>query len=313
MRHPLHLAAALAAFASPLHAQTAPAAAAKFEVASVKRCTEISAGRSGGGDSSSPARLNLNCATLKGLIQQAYIVYAGGHANPIMSMRLTPVEGGPGWVGSERYTINAKAEGQPDQATMKGPMLAALLEDRFQLKVPRESRQLPVYALTAARNGPKLKPAEAGACTPNEFFHPSGAPGRPAPLAPGQKPRCIGPRLGNDGSNRTLEIQAVSLAEFCQLLSADGPVLFGLDRPVVDKTGIAGKFDILLEVARSQGAPGSRGGDSGGADAAGTTLPEPDGPTIFVALSQQLGLRLAPARGAGEFLVIDHAERPSEN
>jgi len=79
--------------------------------------------------------------------------------------------------------------------------------------------------------------------------------------------------------------------DFCKIF------LGHLDRPVTNKTGITGRFDFHLEYARDGAAPSD----------------EPPGPSIFTAVQEQLGLKLTPAKGPGEFIVIDHVERPSEN
>ncbi len=150
--------------------------AQKFEVATIRLCDSDAGGRSGGGKSTS-GRLVLNCQSLgdadrsfPGLIAQAYGLFAGGHRNPPWTM--PPVEGGPAWLKSDRYEIVAKAAGDTSQDTMNGPMLQALLEDRFKLKVHRETREIPVYALTVAKAGPephplgpKLHPFKEGSCT----------------------------------------------------------------------------------------------------------------------------------------------------
>jgi uncharacterized protein (TIGR03435 family) len=101
-----------------------------------------------------------------------------------------------------------------------------------------------------------------------------------------------------------LAFLAMSVADFCQNLTWDA-----LDRPVIDKTGIAGKFNFRVEFAPDEATPFFR---SAGVDPAPAPS-EPAGPSIFTALQQQLGLKLEPTRGPVEFLVIDHVERPSEN
>ncbi|HEY1342691.1 MAG TPA: TIGR03435 family protein, partial [Bryobacteraceae bacterium] len=99
------------------------AAPPKFEVVSVKSCKgdDLPPGRRRGGNSS-PGTLRIDCMTVRNLINQAYILFANGHVN---SQPHEPVEGGPGWIDSERYQIDAKAEGPQDQGMMHGPMLQA--------------------------------------------------------------------------------------------------------------------------------------------------------------------------------------------
>jgi uncharacterized protein (TIGR03435 family) len=96
----------------------------------------------------------------------------------------------------------------------------------------------------------------------------------------------------------------MSVADFCQNLTWDA-----LDRPVIDKTGITGRFNFRIEFAPDEATPFFR--TAGGDPSAAT--PEPTGPSIFTALREQLGLKLESAKGPVEFLVIEHVERPSEN
>ncbi|HTX36916.1 MAG TPA: TIGR03435 family protein, partial [Bryobacteraceae bacterium] len=219
----------------------------------------------------------------------------------------TPVEGGPGWVGSERYTINAKAEGQPDQATMKGPMLQAVLEDRFQLKIHRETREIPVYRLTVAKGGPKLQPVKEADC------HPFDLAAAQAAAAVGKTlPRSCGSIWFGASTDRpgSLFAQAhgISLDAFSKNLSRT------LDRPVIDKTGIAGLYDLRVEFAPDETTPRFQpGGGQGWLAGSPGAASDPAGPRLSTALQQQLGLKLEPAKGSGEFVVIDHVERPSEN
>jgi bla regulator protein blaR1 len=279
---------------SPQAAQSVAVARPAFEVASVKPCKDgASGGRAGG--SSSPGRLNVNCQTVKGLIITAYVLFADGQHQPSSSLKLLPVEGGPAWINSDRYDADAKAEGPASPEMMQGPMLQTLLEDRFKLKIHRETREIPVYALAVAKSGLKLQRAEGGSCTPRDL---TKSP-QPRPQ-PGQRPFCGSARLAaRKGPNFTWEMHAMSLDEFSKWLN------LGLDRLVIDKTGITERFDFRLEFASDETTPGllPGGGDSG----------DPPGPSIFTALQQQLGLKLEPAKGPGGLLAIDHVERPSGN
>lgn len=264
---------------------------AKFEVAAIKPCkSEVvpEGARGGGRESLSPGRLNLECRTVKGLIQMAYVLFANGHVNP---RALVPVEGGAAWINSERYTIDAKTEGTPSHGTMHGPMLQALLEDRFHLQIHRETREIPVYLLTVAKGGLKLKPFQPGSCTPIDFdFFFSKFPPPDLPELPAGQKYCLN-RGTSKGLNNLVEAEGMSLDAFAQAY------LGGLDRPVINKTGIAGLFDFRLEFAPDEAASD---------DPAGA-------PSMFTALQQQLGLRLETGKGPGEFLVIDRVERPSGN
>ena len=279
------LCAALALATGLAQSQPKPDAPPKFDVASIKLCT-------GPGSPAplrpSPGRLHLTCWPVRRLIQEAYDLFADGKVNPLNPVfTLVPVEG-PDWIDSARYLIDAKTEGPQSQAMMRGPMMRTLLEDRFHLKVHRETRQVPVFAMSVAKGGLKLQPTKEGSCEPFNPLDLTQSPNR----APGEKPWCVMSRPIRNGSHFVFDARGMSLDMFAKLLG-------GLDRPVIDRTGIAGAFDIHVEFA-----PGADAG-------------EPEDPasgvSITTALRQQLGLRLDPAIGPREFLVIDSMQRPSEN
>jgi uncharacterized protein (TIGR03435 family) len=280
--------------APAMRAQSVPVGTPKFEVASIRLgCgtpENVPGGGKGGGGSvggsSSPDRLNM-CTTVELLIRTAYERFADGRAFKgfILQGSQNPIEGGAGWINSERYQINAKAEGTPGAEVMRGPMLQALLEDRFKLKVRRETRDVPVYELTVAKGGLKLKPREAGAC---------------APVSGKRPPNSCGNVFVNSGS---LDVFGISMAEYAQDLRNI------LNRPVIDKTGITGVFDFHLKYLNDEAIRGFVARDPVLAPAS-----DPDGaPSIFTAVQEQLGLKLEPAKGPDQFLVIEHVERPSDN
>jgi uncharacterized protein (TIGR03435 family) len=274
-----------------------------FDVVSVKPCkaTDGGGGRGlgGGARNASPGRLDLKCQTVMDLVRKAYVQFADGQRTP--PGRSVPVSGGPAWIASDRYDIDATAEDAPGQAMMSGPMLQALLENRFQLKIRRETREVPVYALAVAKGGPKLQAAQPGKCIPRDPEHPVPRSQWP----PGLMPCGI---FAQSPAKDGVYMYSTTLAYFCAQLS----VL--LDRDVVDRTGIAGAFDIHVEAPPAEPSTGDI------ADG----MPRPPGPIVrasptdalgsalFDAM-QKVGLKLEPAKGSGEFLVIDHVERPSEN
>ncbi len=275
-----------------------------FDVASVKLDASCAtrAGR-GGSVPFSTGRLNLECITLQDLIETAYGMFAdGGSFNP--GMPKLSISGGPGWVQSGHYDVAAKAEGAARVEQMMGPMMRALLEDRFKLKVHRESKETPVYALTVAKNGFKLQPVKEG-CVPIDLNH------LPQPPEPG-KPMpnfCGNVSMRMNGQSVTMDAHGMSLQDFSARLSTM------LDRKVIDKSGVAGVFDFHLEFAPDEATAMFRGGRGGGGDAGGNPAPavEIAGPSIFDALQEQLGLKLLPDKGPVESLVIDHVEKPSGN
>jgi bla regulator protein BlaR1 len=266
----------------------------KFEVASIKLCAAgESGGRSGKGEKnarSSPGRLDLACETVTTLVKLAYV---GGRAS-------VPISGGPAWIDSDRYRIDAKAEEPENTEKMIGPMLQALLENRFQLKIHRDSREAPVYEMTVARGGPKLQPAAEGGC----ISYPAKTL---VPRPTGQKLMPCGFFFGKKKDAPgifTVNTRGMSLTAFADNLS------LLMDRPVIDKTGLTGMFDLYAEFIPDESTPGLLGRKF---FAAPDGTPSEPGPSMIAALQQQLGLKLEPAKGPREFLIIDHVERPSEN
>jgi uncharacterized protein (TIGR03435 family) len=181
--------------------------------------------------------------------------------------------------------------------TVAGWGLAALLEDRFKLKIRRESREVPAYAMTVARGGPKLTPFHEGSCIPF-----GGGP-LPPPGPDGKLPvicsmRSMRNRL--DRSPSTWDLHGESLDGFAKSLGE-------------------GKFDFHLEFTPDESMPGILGALNAQrqrAEQNGEPVPASDpagGLSIFTAIQQQLGLKLDGSKGAREFLVIDRIERPTEN
>jgi uncharacterized protein (TIGR03435 family) len=258
----------------------------KFEVAAIKLSKDC--GGSRGRLESSPGRLTINCQSLSSLIMTAYFVFTNGHLNPDFPQ--PSIEGGPSWIDSDLYTIIAKPEGTPRQEVMEGPMLQALLEDRFKLRAHFEAKgEVPAYLLTVAKGGPKLQRFKEGSCTPiesNEFL--------PPPLAPGEK-RCPGSVLaGAEPNINVLDVRGVTLDQFA------GVLRYPLWGSVIDKTGITGRFDFHLEFAIDETSP--------------RFVPDgASGPSVFTAIQQQLGLKLESSKEPQRVLVIDSVERPSEN
>jgi uncharacterized protein (TIGR03435 family) len=273
--------------------QAGPTSRPRYDAASVKPCAaDIGPGERGGGGGISRGRITLNCQTLSGLMQAAYV----GYKDDPSLVYGTPIEGGPGWVQSERYTINAIADGATPEM-LEGPMLQALLEDRFRLRIRRDTTAVPIYELTLAKNGPKLTPFQEGSCVPPVITFP------PTPAPPGQRYCERGGRPG--GPNRVLVQEGITLDQLAREILSGNP-LIGLGRRVVDKTGLTGKFTIRLEFAPQPPDP-SRPEMVERRRQAG----EPTAPVLETALQEQLGLKLEPAKGIGEVLVIENAERPS--
>ena len=191
--------------------------------------------------------------------------------------------GGPKWLDSERFDIEAKMDDAtvaqlkalpPEQRNQQmQSMFQQLLADRFQLKTHWETRELPVYALVVAnpKNGPTLTKAKD-------------------PL-----------HSGTAGGNGMLQANSATLADIAQVMTQEASSELG--RVVIDKTGIEGKYDIRLKWTPDLGA--GSGPES--------SAPPPTGPSIFTAVQEQLGLKLESTKGPVKVLVIDSVEMPAAN
>jgi len=212
------------------------------------------------------------------LILTAYEIY-GGDASPA-SFRMQ-VLGGPAWIDSDRFDFTLKAEDNTAIAQMYGPMMQKLLEDRFRLRLHRETREAPVFILTVVKSGTKLQAAKEESC-----------------LSP-----C---RHVKTDAHGAIEMLGVTMADLATQLG------MRLDRDVIDKTGLAGKFDVHLEVSPAEWGTRYVAGSSV-TQADSERAADLSGPSIFSALERQLGLRLEAAKGQVTVLVIDSMERPSGN
>jgi bla regulator protein blaR1 len=284
--------------------QSAPAATQslpQFEVASIKpnKSAEnrVMLGIQPGG------RFTATNVTLRMLIRNAY------------QLQEFQITGGPSWIADDRFDIVAKAEsgdgiGDPFRAEPNGQpsrgqlMIRALLAERFKLVVHNEDKEMPIYALVLARSdgklGPKLKVSETDCAAMMAAARGRGRglmppPGPPQAGAPMQCGIRIGPGNMAVGGSPMTQI-ATSLAMFA-------------GRIVVDKTGLAGNYDFTLSWTPDQ-MPGA------GQRPPGAPEPppiDPNGPSLFTAVQEQLGLKLDSQRGPVAMLVIDRAERPTEN
>jgi uncharacterized protein (TIGR03435 family) len=267
------IAIGVASVAQTVPTQTMPTS---FEVASIKLM-----------DTKNPHPPSVNIAgdqfsatgmTMKELIKIAYDLNYGADRQ---------VSGGPAWLGSTRFDIEAKedpavsAELQKLAAEQRGDrlrqMLRSLLADRFKLQLHHESTELPVYELVLAKGGSKLMPSVPPVDSNND-----GVPPKPRSSI-----RFAGKgRL--EGNDADLPMLVTAL---CMQPEVGG-------RLVVDKTGLTGKFDFTLKWTPDLGT------DQPAADA---------GPSLFTALQDELGFRLQPTKAPVDVLVIDRVEMPSEN
>ena len=195
------------------------------------------------------------------------------------------MSGAPGWLNSERYMAEAKMSPEvieafnklnpADQKLARKHMLRQLVKDYLKLSMHMESKEVSIYELQIAKNGPKLKEV-TDPSIPNQGVMITGGPG--------------------DSTKWTGRGTTVSTIQG-QLSNYAG-------RPIFDKTGLTGRYDFTLTFARDSAAPAATSGDA---------PPPSDAPDIMTAIQEQLGLKLVPAKGMMDVLVIDHVERPPLN
>ena len=278
---------------------TATPPARNFEVASIKPaidCHPSGPGDPPNGISTSPGRLSMRCQTVDGLIRRAYL--ANGREPVTMSIQRfrQPIKGSPPWINSERYAIEARTESPQSRQTMLGPMMQALLEDRFKLKTHLETREVPVYELTVAKGGIKVEAATGEKCQPLDLEVVRSIPAGTHTC--GLLMRSVNPAV-------PAALDGGTMTDLGNMLSTM------LDRDVIDKTGVAGVFDFRLELSHCDQFPVSCVAQSSD-PAAPPSAPLPQGASIFQSL-QKLGLKLESGKAPVEFLVIDHVEKPSGN
>lgn len=265
-----------------------PKSKLSFEVASVKRNASadnrLTLGPRPGG------RFTATNVTLKMLLGIAY------------NVRDENISGGPDWISTIRWNIEAKAEANsipagvgpwPDSANPDHPltqMLQSLIEDRFLLKMHRETKEIPIYELLVAKTGSKMK-----------LSADQESSDIPAPAKGASSPPRGMMRMGRD----SLEGNGIPIARLAQILSERSV----LGRPVIDHTDLKGLYDFKL-----QWTPDSA---QGAVSLSATEPPQPpadiSGPSIFTAMQEQLGLKLQPAKGPAEVLIIDSIQMPTEN
>lgn len=304
-----------------------------FEVASVKPSAlpagkgVIRLGLQGGPGSGDPGRVTYTFSTIRDLMVDAY------------SVKRSQISGGPNWLDSERFDIVAKVPEGATKEQVKG-MLQNLLAERFKLTLHRETKELPMYALVVGAKGPKLKDStvtdtpRASDSQPKEGGRGEAGAQAAAPPPP-LPPRLRGMKIGPDGCPEIPPMAAGRAGNF-KMMTPNGECLIsrgetldglaaqlsnGFDRPVIDQTGLKGKYDLKLRYDPSS-MPGGRGGPKdaldpapAGGDPANRISPggEPP-PSIFNALQEQLGLKLEARKGPVDLLVIDHVQKtPTQN
>jgi uncharacterized protein (TIGR03435 family) len=268
---------------SPAGAQQAPRP--EFEVAAIRP-----SGDCAGGGQPQPGRLSLKCVSVSALIQMAYGYFANGVS---YSATILQVRGAPSWLSSEHYDITATTQGNPSQAVMRGPMLQALLEDRFHLRFHRTTEEGPVYFLTAAKSGLKIQKLAVDTCAPVDL-QPSGI------SQSAGKEVCGTEMRKKTGRTLSVTVHGVSMSAL-----ADGLLSQLSERTVIDKSGLTGLFNIQLQYTPDQEVHPDETGVHKSDD---TELP-----SLFTAVQEQLGLKLTAAKGPVPVFIIDRVEKPSAN
>jgi uncharacterized protein (TIGR03435 family) len=183
-------------------------------------------------------------------------------------LQRSQVVGLPDWAKTEHFDADGLPDkvGEPNAIQVRG-LMRNLLAQRFGLKAHHEQREMPVYALTLAKGGPRMEPSKAD---------PNGMPDN------------VG---GNDNGRQARKFTNVSMADLASMLQ------FNVDRPVIDRTGLAGRYDFKLQWTVDQV-------DAGAPDAP---------PGLFTAIQEQIGLKLQPEKANADLLVIDAVDRPTAN
>jgi len=257
-----------------LNAQSATAAKPSFAVASIKPSNSADQRLR---TKILPQQVTVSNVTVKKLIEIAY------------NLKDFQISGGPSWMDSALFDIDARPEGIGNP----GLMLQSLLAERFQLVVRHDTKELPVYALVVAKNGPKFKDAHESDPNIPELNGRSDIPA-------GSRMRVNIVRRGR------LTTQGSDMTTLASQLSRF------LGRTVVDKTGLKGSYDLKLEWAPDE-IQVANFQDLGVPEGAGAPPADWRGPTLFTALEEQLGLKLDSQKGSVEVLVVERVEKPSEN
>lgn len=284
----------------------------EYEVASVKPSAPLGnglifMGGRGGPGTPDPGQVTYNNMTVKSLLMMAY---------DVKQYQVT----GPGWIDSERYDILAKV---PEGATKEDArvMMQNLLAERFKIVLHHETKEFPLYELSVAKGGPKLKASTGDYNAPPTPLPPPPAAGRgPLPIGKDGMPelpkggRGMFMFMGMNGRAR-MQGNTQKMSDFAGSLSNQ------LGTPVVDKTGLTGIYDFTLDFAPDPGRgmlgglpppppppPGAAGPQSPEAQA------QSDLPPLMAAVQEQLGLRLDKTKGPLDVIVVDKGDKvPTEN
>jgi uncharacterized protein (TIGR03435 family) len=274
-------------------ASSAPTTRLTYDAATIKRC-EVepnptgARGTAGGTNATaSPGRFFVPCVTTEQLIYLAYASYGAPEQDRLLNddfgsaSNATKIRGGPDWVHSlkEKYQIEATAAGATERTVLMGYMLRSLLEDRFKLKLHRDTEEVEMLAMTVGKGGLKLKPMNPGDCNPDGDFMAVG---------PDVKPSCGVLNMGgaDGGAKVRWTFGGFQLSSLASRISSQ------LKVHVIDRTNVTDKFVFRFDFPRD---PDPLVTETG----------------IFAAVEEQIGLKLERVKGPRGFIVIDAIERPT--
>ena len=268
-----------------------------FEEASIR--PNITEGRGGRGGQFQPTRWVSQNVTLKTILKNTFARQGAGGPNTALPLLDSQVIGGPDWLDTDKFDVVATTPlpTQPTPPPQSRQMALRLLLERFKLKAHWETRELPVYVLSKARAdgtlGPGLTPTSDAEC---EKARSVGPPPMPAGTPPGPVPPMPPQGCGSiQFGPGQLIARGARMELFAQTLTSV-PAVTGIDRPIVDRSGLQGNYAFALKFAP-----------------VGAANADLDRPELVTALREQLGLRLEATRAPIDVLVVDSVERPTPN
>jgi len=287
-----------------------------FDAASVKPATPptpdgrgmiMMQGPSGGPGTKDPGRIRYPNMSMKNILMNAY------------DMKAFQIVG-PGWLDTERFDITATMPPETTKEQFRA-MLRNLLAERFKMTVHRETKELPMYSLVVARNGPKMQESADVPAPKDDGDTPPPPPPLPSQPKIGPDGFPILPQLAGRGGifNIMMNGRARLIGQQQTMQDLATRLTGLLSRPVTDATGLKAKYDFTLTYA-PEGMNGPMGpmpppppGGAGGSPSASMPEAEPL-PDIFGAVQAQLGLKLEPKKGPVEMIVVDHIDKtPTAN
>ena len=270
-------------------AVAAPDTLPAFDEVSIRPNT--TPGRGGRGGAMQPGRFVAQNLTLRTILKRAY-ARPGSTPQSAIDLLDPQIAGGPDWLDVDKFDIVATAGGQTPPQEMR-LMIQRMLAERFKLVAHWEQREMPVYALVKTRAdgglGAGLTPTSDDECAAARRTGPPPMP--PEPGQPAPPPPCGAIQFGPG----QLVARGAPIEWLANVL-VTVPVVTGVDRPVINRTGIEGNYGFTLKFSPPQSAN-----------------PDPDRPHLFTALEEQLGLKLESARAPVDVLVIDSVEKPQPN